>query len=53
MVVPFVSWHAGSLPAEIVIGVGVPTVGVTVTVAVPDIMLEHEASVWYLTLTRV
>jgi hypothetical protein len=29
-----VSWHEGSLPAEIVIGVGVPTVGVTTTVRV-------------------
>ena len=31
MVVPFVSWHDGSVPAEIVIAVGVPTVGVTGT----------------------
>jgi hypothetical protein len=34
VVVPFVSWHVGSLPAEIVIAVGVPTVGVTTTVRV-------------------
>jgi hypothetical protein len=32
-VVPFVNWHEGSAPAEIVIAVGEPTVGVTVIVA--------------------
>ena len=34
MVVPLVSWQLGSVPAMIVIGVGVPTVGVIVTVRV-------------------
>ena len=34
MVVPLVNWQVGSLPAEIVIAVGVPTVGVIVTVLV-------------------
>ena len=34
VVVPFVSWHEGSVPAEIVITVGVPTVGVILTVRV-------------------
>ena len=32
MVVPFVNWHTGSEPAEIVMAVGVPTVGVIFTV---------------------
>ena len=32
MVVPLVSWQVGSEPAETVIAVGVPTVGVSVTV---------------------
>ncbi len=31
VVVPFVNWQVGSLPAEIVMAVGVPTVGVMVT----------------------
>ena len=34
MVVPLVNWQVGSLPAEIVIAVGVPTVGVMVTVLI-------------------
>ena len=34
VVVPFVSWQEGSVPAEIVIAVGVPTVGVTTIVRV-------------------
>ena len=34
VVVPFVSWQVGSVPAETVIAVGVPTVGVTVTVRI-------------------
>jgi hypothetical protein len=34
VVVPFVSWQVGSVPAETVIAVGVPTVGVTLTVRV-------------------
>jgi hypothetical protein len=34
VVVPFVSWQVGSVPAETVIAVGVPTVGVTTTVRV-------------------
>jgi hypothetical protein len=32
VVVPFVNWQAGSIPADIVIAVGVPTVGVIFTV---------------------
>ena len=32
MVVPLVSWQEGSVPANIVSAVGVPTVGVTLTV---------------------
>ena len=32
VVVPLVNWQVGSLPEAIVIAVGVPTVGVTVTV---------------------
>jgi len=32
VVVPLVSWHAGSVPADTVMGVGVPTVGVILTV---------------------
>src|SRR6476469_5454684 len=32
VVVPFVNWQVGSLPAEIVIAVGTPTVGVMFTV---------------------
>ena len=31
MVVPFVSWHVGSVPDDTVIAVGVPTVGVIIT----------------------
>ena len=34
VVVPFVSWHTGSVPADIVIGVGSPTAGVILTVLV-------------------
>ena len=34
MVVPLVSWQVGSTPAETVIAVGVPTVGVIVTVRI-------------------
>lgn len=45
VVVPFVSWQTGSLPEAIVTGVGVPTVGVTVTVAVPEMLLAHVAPV--------
>lgn len=41
VVVPFVSWHAGSLPADMVIAVGVPTAGVTVTEALPVTVLGH------------
>ena len=32
VVVPLVNWQVGSVPAETVMAVGVPTVGVTVTV---------------------
>jgi hypothetical protein len=34
VVVPLVNWQLGSVPDEIVIAVGLPTVGVTVTVVV-------------------
>jgi hypothetical protein len=34
MVVPLVNWQVGSDPADIVIAVGVPTVGVIVTVRI-------------------
>ena len=34
VVVPLVSWQVGSLPADMVIAVGVPTVGVTLTVLI-------------------
>jgi hypothetical protein len=34
VVVPFVSWQVGSVPAETVIDVGVPTVGATFTVRI-------------------
>ena len=34
MVVPFVNWQVGSVPAEMVMEVGVPTVGVMFTVLV-------------------
>ena len=51
MVVPSVSWQEGSLPNDTVMGVGVLTVGVTITVAVPVIFAEHEVPVLYLTLT--
>ena len=34
MVVPLVNWQLGSVPPDTVIAVGVPTVGVTVTVVV-------------------
>jgi hypothetical protein len=34
VVEPFVSWHTGSVPLDIVMAVGVPTVGVIVTVLV-------------------
>ena len=34
MVVPLVNWQVGWVPADTVIAVGVPTVGVTVTVLI-------------------
>ena len=51
MVVPLVSWHVGSEPAEIVIAVGVPTVGVTVTALITcaDGPLQPLAVTWILT----
>jgi len=42
VVVPLASWQVGSVPAEKVIAVGVPTVGVTVTEAV---VLEQPVAV--------
>ena len=46
-----VSWQVGSVPAEIVIAVGVPTVGVTVTALVTcdDGPLQPLAVTWILT----
>jgi hypothetical protein len=41
VVVAFVNWHIGSLPSAIVIAVGVPTGGVTVTEALPVTVLGH------------
>ena len=51
MVVPLVNWHVGSLPADIVIAVGVPTVGITVTVLTTcvDGPLQPFAVTWILT----
>ena len=43
--VPLVSWQAGSVPDDTVIAVGVPTVAVTVIVAVPDMTFEHVGAV--------
>ena len=37
VVVPFVNWQVGSVPAAIVIAVGVPTVGVNVRVAAVEV----------------
>ena len=52
MVAPLVSWQEGSTPAKIVITVGVPTVGVTLTVLVTieDGPLQPLAVTWMLTL---
>jgi hypothetical protein len=49
---PFVSWHVGWIPAEIVMDVGVPTVGVTFTVRITwtDGPLHPLAETWILTL---
>ena len=51
VVVPLVSWHVGSLPADIVIAVGVPTVGLTVTVLIvcAEGPLQPFAVTWILT----
>ena len=46
VVVPLVSLHAGSVPAEMVIAVGVPTVGDTVTVATPERLFKHSGADW-------
>jgi hypothetical protein len=47
-VVPLVSWQAGSVPADIVIAVGVPTVGVitTVRVTIAEGPLQPLAVTW-------
>ena len=52
MVVPLVNWQVGSLPADIVIAVGVPTVGLTVTVLTTclDGPLQPFAVTWILTV---
>lgn len=51
MVVPFVSWHAGSLPADTVTGVGMPTLGVTFTVLVLIVDVPQPVAVtWIFTL---
>ena len=51
MVVPFTSWQVGSVPAETEIAVGVPTVGVTVTVRIvcADGPLQPFATTWMFT----
>ena len=51
LVVPFINWQPGSAPAETVIGVGAPTVGVIVTdvVAVPGLQ-PPEAGIVYVTV---
>ena len=43
--VPLVGWQVGSLPAEMVITVGVPTVAETVMVADPVMVLEQAGAV--------
>jgi hypothetical protein len=51
VVVPFVSWHAGSLPADTVTGVGMPTLGVTFTVLVLIVDVPQPVAVtWIFTL---
>ena len=47
-----INWQVGSIPAEIVIGVGVPTVGVILTVWIicADGPLHPLANTWMLTL---
>ena len=41
MVVPLVNWQVGSVPADIVMAVGVPTVGVTVTSLLSEVLLQE------------
>ena len=43
MVVPFINWQVGSVPAETVMAVGVPTVGVTVIVMAFEVAVEGDA----------
>jgi hypothetical protein len=52
VVVPLINWHTGSVPAEIVIAVGVPTVGVIVTVLITceDGPLQPLAVTWIFTV---
>ena len=52
MVVPLVNWQVGWVPADTVIAVGVPTVGVTVTVLITceDGPLQPLAVTWILTV---
>ena len=52
MVVPLVNWHVGSLPADIVIAVGVPTGGpmTTVLVTIKDGPLQPLAVTWISTV---
>ena len=52
VVVPLVSWQVGSVPADMVIAVGVPTVGVTVTVFITwaDGPLQPRAVTWIFTV---
>jgi hypothetical protein len=52
VVVPLISWHEGSVPADIVIAVGVPTVGVITTacVTIADGPLHPLAVTWIFTV---
>lgn len=52
VVVSFVSWHIGSVPPDIVMGVGSPTVGVifTVLITCPEGPLHPLAVTWMFTL---
>jgi hypothetical protein len=52
VVVPLVNWHVGSVPADTVIAVGVPTVGATVTVllTIEEGPLQPLAVTWIFTV---
>ena len=54
MVVPFVSWHVGSVPTETVIAVGVPTVGIILTVwlTIVEGPLQPLAVTWISTVPK-